>query len=93
MKKNLTLEVILGFFAFIALMCGGFYWFFNIIDVHFGFLNTIHYICSIILTVIALVCGWLWLNSTKMNKTLKIVLEVLFVIFAVLAICGYVGAF
>ena len=90
MKKNITLEALLGCIAFIALMCGGFYWFFRQIDVSFGFLNTIKYVCSIILTVIAVICGWMWLSNTKMNKTLKIVLMVFFVIFAVLAVCGYI---
>ncbi|MBR6072509.1 MAG: hypothetical protein IKP77_06755 [Acholeplasmatales bacterium] len=90
MKRNVTIEAIVGCCAFIALMCGGFYWFFSLIDVHFNFLNTIKWICSIILVVIAVVCGWMWLRNAKMNNTLKIVLEVLFVIFAILAIWGFI---
>jgi hypothetical protein len=48
-------------------------------------------VASIILTVIALVFGWMWLSSAKLNKTFKLVLQILFVIFAVLAILGFIG--
>ena len=91
MKKSITIEVLVGFCAFLALMCGGFYWFFRVIGMTWTWLATIKSVCSIVLTCIAVICGWLWINGTKINKTAKIVLEVLFVIFAVLAIMGYIS--
>ncbi len=90
MKKSVTIEAIVGFCAFLALMCGGFYWLLSICQVQWNFLQTIKWVCSIILTVIAVICGWIWINSTKINKTAKIVIDVFFVIFAVLAVIGYI---
>ena len=90
MKKNVTIEFIVGLCAFVALMCGGFYAICTLANWHPSFLLTVKHICDIILTVIAVICGWLWLSSTKMNKTLKIVLAVFYITFAILFIIGII---
>ncbi len=90
MKKTVTIESIVGFCAFLALMCGGFYAICSLANWTPAFLLTIKNICSIVLTVIAVVCGWIWLFSTNMNKTLKIVLATFYVVFAILAVIGYI---
>lgn len=90
MKKGGLLWFI-GFLSFIALMCAGTVWLLSLAHVSGGVISMIGRIASIVLAVIAIVCGGLWLHDTKMNKTLKIVLTVFFIIFAVLAILGYIG--
>ena len=90
MKKG-GLVWFVGLLAFIVVFAAGFAFFFRWFPQFSGALNTIKMVASIVLTVIALVFGWLWLQDTKMNKTAKIVLQVLFIVFAVLAILGYIG--
>ena len=90
MKKG-GLVWFVGLLAFIVVFAAGFAFFFRWFPQFSDALNTIKMVASIVLTVIALVFGWLWLKDTKMNKTLKIVLEVLFIVFAVLAILGYMN--
>ena len=45
-------------------------------------------VATIILSVVSLLCGWVWLTNAKMNKNLKLVLQILFLVFAVLSIVG-----
>ena len=90
MKKG-GLVWFVGLLAFIALFAAGLAFCFRWIPSLAGMLGTIKMVASIILTVIALVFGWLWINDAKINKTAKLVLEILFIIFAVLAILGFIG--
>ena len=90
MKKG-GLMWFVGLLAFVALFAAGLAWCLQWIDGIAGPLGTIKMVASIILTVIALVFGWMWLSSAKLNKTFKLVLQILFVIFAVLAILGFIG--
>jgi hypothetical protein len=90
MKKG-GLIWFVGLLSFIALMCAGTVWLLGLAHVTGGVIAWIGNIAGIILSVIALVCGFLWLRDTKMNKTLKIVLMVFFIIFAVLAVLGYLN--
>lgn len=89
MKKG-GLIWFVGLLAFIALFAAGLAWCLHWIPQIAGPLNTVKMVASIILTVIALVFGWIWLSETKINKTAKLVLQILFVIFAALAIIGYI---
>ena len=92
MKKSVTFETILGFLCFIALMLAGTAWLFGLIDAS-GVKNVCTWLKNIaifILIACALIFGFLWLYGTKMNKTLKIVLMVFFILFAVLAVVGVV---
>jgi hypothetical protein len=93
MKKTVTFETILGFLCFIALMLAGFAWLFGLIDAQ-GVKNVCLYLKRVAMFILigcAVLFGFLWLYGTKMNKTLKIVLMVFFVLFAVLAIFGVVN--
>ena len=92
MKKG-GLTWFVGLLAFIALFAAGLAWCLRWIpgDALTGPLGTIKMVASIILTVIALVFGWIWLADCKFNKTFKLVLQILFIVFAVLAILGFVG--
>ena len=91
MKGKDTLLTIIGFCAFFALMCSGAVWLLNLCNISGGIISTLGNVARIVLIVTALIIGWLWLSSVKMNKTLKIVLQVFFIVFAVLAICGVFG--
>ena len=93
MKKSVTFETILGFLCFLALMLAGFAWLFGLIDAA-GVRNVCTYLKNVamfILIACALIFGFLWLYNTSMNKTLKIVLMVFFILFAVLAVFGVVN--
>lgn len=91
MKKNSIVFWIIGLCAFVALMCSGLSWVIGLFDGSLPFLAKLEQIAGIILTVTALITGWLWLSSCKINKTFKLILQILFIIFAVLAVCGYIG--
>lgn len=93
MKKYSSVFWVVGLCAFVALFCSGLSWIIGLFNGSLPILNTLKNIAGIILTVTAVVAGWLWVSSTKMNKTLKLVLQILFIVFAVLAICGYIQAF
>ncbi len=93
MKKSVTFETILGFLCFLALMLAGFAWLFGLINAD-GVRNVCKYLKNVamfILIACALIFGFLWLYNTSMNKTLKIVLMVFFILFAVLAVFGVVN--
>ena len=91
MKKG-GLSWFVGLLAFIALFAAGLAWCLHWLPVPEiqGALGTIKNVACIILTVIALVFGWIWLSGCKLNKTFKLVLQILFLIFAVLAIIGFI---
>lgn len=91
MKKYSGIFWIVGLCAFVALMCSGFVWLLGLIGVSWGFLGTLQMLANIVLTVTAVIAGWLWISSCGFNKTLRLVLQILFIIFAVLAICGHIG--
>lgn len=93
MKKGSMIYWIVGLCAFVALMLSGTIWLLNLIEVSWGFLGTLEYITHLVLVIAVFLSGWVWLSGTSMNKTLKIVLQVLFIIFAVLAIAGIIRAF
>ncbi|MCR5231994.1 MAG: hypothetical protein K6B64_05035 [Acholeplasmatales bacterium] len=88
MKKG-GLMWFVGLLAFVALFAAGLAWCLHWIPGIAGPLGTVKMVACIILTVIALVFGWMWLSSAKLNKKFKLVLQILFVIFAVLAIIGF----
>jgi hypothetical protein len=87
-SKKLDLFWIVGLCAFVALMCSGISWLLGFIQIGSTIVNTLKMVASIILSVVSLLCGWYWLSTSKMNKKLKLVLQILFVVFAVLSIIG-----
>ena len=92
MKKTVTFESIIGFLCFIALMLAGTAWLFGLIDAD-GVKNVCSWLKNIAIFILigcALLFGFLWLYNIKINKTLKIVLMVFFILFAVLAVIGVV---
>lgn len=92
MKKNGGIVFwVMGLCAFVALMCNGFVWLLSLIDASWSFLSKISNVAGIVLTVAAVIAGWIWISSCKFNKTFKLVLQILFIVFAVLAICGYLN--
>lgn len=92
MRKNGAIVFwIMGLCAFVALMCNGFVWLLSLIDASWSFLGTVSNVAGIVLTVSAVIAGWLWISSCRMNKTIKLVLQILFIVFAVLAVCGYLS--
>ena len=86
--KKLNLFWIVGLCAFVALMCSGISWLLGLVEIGSNLVNTLKMVANIILSVVSLLCGWTWLASSKMNKKLKLVLEVLFIVFAILSIMG-----
>ena len=90
--KEVKLSTVIGFLCFIALMLAGTAWLLSlpgwnqVASIVTWFKN----IAVLILIGCGLVFGFLWLHDAKMNKTLKIVLMVFFILFAVLAIIGVV---
>ncbi|RIA64745.1 hypothetical protein EI71_01961 [Anaeroplasma bactoclasticum] len=90
MKKD-SLSWWVGFLAFVVLFAAGFAWLLHWIPAVGNVFGNIKMVASIVLTVIALVFGWIWLRTTVKNKKLLLVLSILFVIFAVLAIVGFLG--
>lgn len=88
MKKYSGLFWIIGLCAFTAFMCSGFIWVFDLVKINWALLGTIKKVANTVLIVSAFLAGWVWLSSIKLNKTFKLVLQIIFVIFAVLSICG-----
>ena len=90
-SKQLNLFWIVGLCAFVALMASGFAWLLGVIDVSWGFLGTLKWLASLGLSICAFLAGWVWLCSSVKAGTFRTVLQVLFVIFAVLAVFGVVN--
>lgn len=90
--KEIKLSTLIGFLCFIALMLAGTAWLLSlpgwgqVANIVTWFKN----IAVLILIVCGLIWGFIWLNDAKMNKTLKIVLMVFFILFAILAVVGVV---
>ena len=82
---------LIGLCAFVALMCSGFAWLLGICGITGGILNTLSMIAGIIITLCALFAGWVWLRGCSLGRVFKLVLQIFFVIFAVMAICGHLG--
>ena len=87
-SKQLNLFWIVGLCAFVALMCSGVSWVLGFLNLASGIVGTLKMVATIILSVVSLLCGWVWLTNAKMNKNLKLVLQILFLVFAVLSIVG-----
>ncbi|MBQ9449353.1 MAG: hypothetical protein IJU60_05715 [Acholeplasmatales bacterium] len=90
--KEVKLSSLIGFLCFIALMLAGTAWLLSLPgwkDAE-SIVLWIKHIAVLILIACGLVFGFIWLHDAKMNKTLKIVLMVFFILFAVLAIIGVV---
>lgn len=90
--KEVKITTIIGFLCFIALMLAGAVWLLRLIPAD-GMANTLNWlknIATFLLIACALVFGFMWLHDANMNKTLKIVLMVFFILFAVLAIVGVI---
>ena len=83
-----TIFGIIGFCAFVSFMCSGVCWLLGVVGVTFELLNTIAMVASLVLNIAAFVAGWFWLDSAFEKGTLKTVLQVFFVIFTILALCG-----
>lgn len=89
MKKGDTLFWLIGLLAFAAVILGGTLWILNLAHADFGgFVGMLEKLVSLALFVCAVIAGFIWVSSTKWNKTVKIVFEVLFIVFAILAILG-----
>ena len=90
--KEVKISTIIGFLCFIALMLAGSVWLLKFIPGNQleGTLTWLKNIATFILIACALVFGFLWLRDADMNKTLRIVLMTLFILFAVLAIVGVI---
>ena len=87
-SNGFSLFWLVGLCAFVALMCSGVSWLLGLINVASNLIGTLRMVANIILSVVSLLCGWTWLSASKMNKKLKLVLQVLFLVFAVLSIIG-----
>lgn len=92
-STKVTLFWIIGLIAFVSLMLGGTIFLLGLLNISGGVLNTLKYICHILLIVCAVIAGFIWLINAKWNKTVKIVFIVLFIVFAVLAVAGAVRMF
>lgn len=90
--KEVKISTIIGFLCFIALMLAGTVWLLGFIPgtALESTLRWLKNISVLILIGCALVFGFLWLYESRMNKTLRIVLMVFFVLFAVLAVVGVI---
>ncbi len=90
--KEVKISTIIGFLCFIALMLAGTVWLLGFIPgtALEATLRWLKNISVLILIGCALVFGFLWLYESRMNKTLRIVLMVFFVLFAVLAVVGVI---
>lgn len=91
MGKYKTFYWVMGFCAFVALMASGFAWLLGVIGVSWGFLETLQWLASLVMSVCVFLAGWVWLCTSVKPGTFRIVLQVLFVIFAVLAVFGVVN--
>ena len=91
--KEVKISTVVGFLCFIAIMLAGGAWLLHFIpgDGFHNVLNWLKNIAVFILIACGLAFGFLWLHETRMNKTLKIVLMVFFITFAVLAIVGVIN--
>lgn len=89
MKKGDTLFWLIGLLAFLAVLLGGTVWILNLAHADLGGLaSTLNQLVSLALFICAVIAGFIWVSSTKWNKTVKIVFEVLFIVFAILAVLG-----
>ena len=91
--KEVKISTVIGFLCFIALMLAGGVWLLSLIPGDSGFQSVLAWLKNIsvfLLIACALVFGWIWLYESRMNKTLKIVLMVFFILFAVLAVVGVI---
>ena len=92
MGKYKTFYWVMGFCAFVALMCSGFGWLLNdVLKLGWGFLGTIQWIADLGLALCAFLAGWVWICTSTKPGTFRIVLQVLFVIFAILAVFHVIG--
>ena len=85
MGKYKTFYWVVGFCAFLALMCSGVAWILGLCHIPAELLKNIRWIAKIVLSVCAFLAGWVWLITSVKPGTFRIVLQVLFVIFAILA--------
>lgn len=91
MKKYSGIFWIIGLCAFVAFMCSGLVWFLELIKVSWAFLSTIKSYANLILMISAFIAGWLWLSTSIKNKNVRLVLQIIFIIFLVLSLCGHFG--
>ena len=92
MGKYKTFYWVMGLCAFVALMASGFSWLLNdVIKLGWGFLETVEWIADLGVSICAFLAGWVWLCTSVKAGIFRTVLQVLFVIFAVLAVFGIVS--
>ena len=86
--KDIKFVTLIGFLCFVALMLSGTSWLLGKINANDlkSAIDYLHHISMFILIGCGVVSGFLWLYNAKMNKTLRIVLMVFFITFAVLAV-------
>ena len=82
---------LIGLCAFVALMCSGVAWLLGIAGITGGILSLLSQIAGIIITVCALFAGWVWLRGCSLGRVFKLILQILFIVFAVMAIFGHLG--
>ncbi len=87
-KNKFSLLWIVGLCSFVALMCNGVIWLLGLLGITFSLLATLSSVASIVLYIAALLAGWTWLSSTGLKKTPKLILQILFLVFAIMCICG-----
>ena len=70
-STKVTLFWIIGLIAFVSLMLGGTIFLLGLLNISGGVLDTLKYICHILLIVCAVIAGFIWLINAKWNKTVK----------------------
>lgn len=91
-RGNSLLFWIIGLCSFISFMVTGILWIVQLIPgATIPYLAQIKSVSNLILLIAAFAAGWVWLVSCRMNRKLKLVLKIMFCVFAVLAILGIFG--
>ena len=90
MKKGDTLFWLIGLLAFLAVLLGGTVWVLGLAKCPTDITEKVKFVVDIALFVCAVIAGFIWISSTKWNKTVKIVFEVLFIVFAIFAHFCYI---
>lgn len=91
MKKYSGVFWVIGLCAFLAFMSSGLIWILDICGVSWHLLPRIKQISGLILNISAFLAGWLWVSSSIKNKNVRLVFQIIFVVFFILAICGVFG--
>lgn len=88
MKKYESIFWIVGLCAYVAFMCSGIIWLLGVCEIQWSLFPTLKQAANLILTIAAFGSGWIWLCSMLKNKNVRLVLQIIFIIFGVLAVLG-----